>query len=508
MRTKNSIRNSIFSILEKFVSMFVGFIARALFIRILGAEFLGLNSLYIDILTMLNFFELGIGIAINYKLYEPIANNKKEEIKSIINFYKKAYTLIAAIITICGLLLLPFLPIIIGKININVNIYIAYILFLSGTVISYFLAYKRGIIYADQKQYIISIVNIIYTIVLNIIQLFILYCTKNYYLYLTIVIICQLIENVALAMISHKMYPFLKDKNIQPLDKDSEKDIITRVKALALHQIGGVVLNGTDSLLISYFFGVVTVGIYSSYYMVINSIKQLFKTVISSVTASVGNLLVIEKSDKRFEVFKNLRFLNFWFGCIVSVSVLVIMQPFVKVWLGEKYLLNFTVLTVLVFNLFQNIMRCSFTAFKEAAAIFVEDKFVPIIEATTNLVFSIILLKIFGLVGIFLGTMISSISYWCYSYPKFVYKKLFNRKYIDYAKETIAYILLFVIIAIITCLISFYFVFENSIVQIVINIIICLITPNLIMYIIFRKDDKFIYLKQLVLNYRKKSFKD
>ncbi len=498
MRTKNSIRNSIFSVGEKFVSMFVGFIARAIFIRILGAEFLGLNSLYTNILTMLNFFELGIGIAINYKLYEPIANKDTEKIKSLMVFYKKAYTLIALIIAILGLMLLPFLPMIIGKINIDVNIYFAYILFLIGTVISYFLAYKRGIIYADQKQHVISIVNIVYTIVLNALQLLILWWTKNYYLYLILVIICQLLENVALAIISHNMYPFLKEKNVKPLDKETGQDIITRVKALAMHQIGGVVLNGTDSLIISYFFGVVTVGIYSSYYMVINAVKQLIKNMMSSVTASVGNLLVTEKAEKRFQVFKNLRFLNFWIGCFVSISILLIMQPFVKVWLGEDYLLGFSVLVVLVFNCFQSIMRYSFGAFKEAAAIFVEDRFVPIIEAIMNLVFSIILLKMFGLIGVFLGTMLSSVAYWCYSYPKFVYKKLFNRGYIDYAKETIAYILLFIIIAIITCLISALFVFENSIVQIIVNLIICLIIPNLIIYIIFRKDDKLLYFKNLV----------
>ena len=504
MRTSNSIKNSITSTISSFTSMLIGFIAQAIFIRILGAKYLGLNGLFSNIFTVLGIFELGIGNAIVYNLYKPIAKNKKEEIKSLMLFYKKAYSIIALLVLGSGLLITPFINSIVGNISIDINIYYIYIMFLINTVASYLMTYKRSLIYANQQNYIINIVHIGYLIIMNITQLVILYMTKNYYLYLGIKITCQLLENIIITLYANRLYPYLKEKNIKQLDKKIEKDIFSKVKALIFHKIGGVVINGTDNIIASKFLGIITVGLYSNYSMIIFAVNTLFSQIIISSTASVGNLLVENNSTKSYQVFKRIRFLNFWLACFSGICLLVIIQPFIKVWVGEEYLLSILVVSTLVFNYFQKMMRGVYGTFKDSAGIWQEDKYVPLVESLLNIVFSILLLKIFGLAGVFMGTIISGLALWCYSYPKYVYKKLFNRSYLDYAKETLGYIFLFILLSLLTYEISKLIIVSNPYLQVIINTLIAITIPNTILLILFRKTDNFKYFKELVQKLLKK----
>lgn len=507
MRTSNSIKNSIIAFLASAISILVGFISQKIFLMILNAEYLGINGLFSNIISMLSIAELGIGEIIIFHLYKPIINDDKERIKTLLNLYKKSYNSIALIILCLGIVFIPFLDKFIGQTTLELNFNLIYILFLLQTVISYLLTYKRSILYANQKNYIISLIHIFYLIILNIFQLIILFLTKNYYIYLAIKIIFVLLENVIITIFSNKLYPYINEKNIQKLDKETEKDIFKRIRAQFLHKIGGFVVNSTDNIIISKYLGVITVGLYSNYFMIINSTKSLFSQLIASITASVGNLLAEEDITKSFNTYKRIRFFDFWITSFCSISILVIIQSFIKVWIGKEYLLSIFVLVILVLNLYQKMMRCCNDLFISGAGICIETKYVPLVESFLNVFFSILLVKIFGLAGVFMGTIISGLALWCYSYPKFVYKKLFNRSYKDYAKETIGYILLFILIATITYYISLFFIVENALLQVVINVIICLIVPNLILFIIFRKTDEFKYFKKLVSNIFNKVFK-
>ena len=507
MRTKNSIKNSLTSTISSFTSMLIGFIAQAIFIRLLGAEYLGLNGLFTNIFTILGIFELGIGNAIVYNLYKPIAENQKEEIKSLMKFYRKAYNIIALFIFISGLLLLPFLENIVGKVTVDINIYIIYFMFLINTVSSYLMTYKRNIIYANQQSYIINIIHIGYLIIMNTIQLMILYITKNYYLYLGIKIICQILENILITIYASRLYSYLNEKDIMPLNPKIEKDIFNKVKALFFHKVATVIINGTDNIIISKYLSIIVVGMYSNYSMLITAVNSLFIQIIASVTASVGNLLVENNSTKSYQVFKRIRFLNFWLACFSGICLLVIIQPFIKVWVGEEFLLSMLVVSTLVFNYFQKMMRGVYGTFKDSAGIWQEDKYVPLVESLLNIVFSILLLKIFGLAGVFMGTIISGLALWCYSYPKYVYKKLFNRSYLDYAKETLGYIFLFILLSLLTYEISNLIIVSNPYLQVIINTLIAITIPNIILLILFRKTDNFKYFKELVQKLLKKATK-
>lgn len=503
MRVKNSIKNTITNVICNISIILIGLISQAIFIKIMDAEYLGINGLFTNILSFLGIVELGIGNAIVYNLYKPIANNEYDTIKSLICFYKKAYNIIAFIIFILGILIVPFLPFFIGQTNLDLNFNIVYILFLLNMISTYILSFRTSIFLASQQNYKVKINNLFYRLTVNLLQLIFLYFTKNYYLYLIIAIITQLFFNYLINNKALKEFPYLREKKVEKLSKEIETDIFKKIKALFFHKIGGFIVNGTDNIIISKFFNVLTVGLYSNYFLIINSLTTLFNQIITGTTASVGNMLVTETKEKSFDIFKKIRFLNYWIAVFSSICTLCIIQSFISVWIGEQYLLDYSVVIILVINYYQKIMRNTYNSFKDAAGIWEEDKLIPIVESILNIIFSILCLKIFGLSGVFMGTVISGLALWCYSYPKFVYKKLFNRSYLDYAKETLGYIFLFVILASGTYYISTIIRFSNVWYQLISNSFLSMIIPNIFLILIFRKNDNFQYFMSLI----KKIFK-
>lgn len=497
MRTDYSIKNSITSFVGNIITFTFAFVGQILFIRILGVEYNGLNGLFNNVLTILNLFELGIGTSITYNLYKYVKNNNKEIIKSIMQFYKKSYYYIALIVFIVGLLLMPFLSYIV-KVTVNINLYVIYLLFLINTASVYFVSYKRNLLVASQKNYIINIVNIGYVVILNIVQILILYLTKNYYIYLIIKIICAILENIIISIIVNKMYPYMLEKNIKPLNKNIKKNITNRVKALIIHKTSATVTNGTDNILISIFLGITTVGIYTNYNYIISAIKKLFSNIISNLIPSIGNLLVEDNKEKNYQTFKKIKFLNIWITTFTSTCLLLLIEPVIELFIGKSYILDKAVLIVLIINYFQTMMRNNFATFKDAGGIWVEDKYVPLIQLSINLISSIILLKLMGLKGVFVGTILSSLVLWFYSYPKFVYKKLFNKKIVDYYKEMFTTLIICFSIIIFVYITANIYKFNSLLSELIITTLICVLLPNLLLYMVFRKTNEYNYYRNLI----------
>ena len=500
MRSKNSIKNVLMAFTMNIVTILIGFISQKVFINTLGTEYLGLNGLFTNVISMLGIVELGLGSAIIYNLYKPIAENNKEQVKSLMLFYKTSYKVIAVIITIIGLLVIPLLPFIIGETSIKENINLIYVLFLLDIVVSYLLTYKRSILYANEKTYIVNIVHICYLILLNGVQILILYTTKNYILYLVIKIVFRILENIVLTIIANRKYEYIKEKNVKKLEKSIKKDIFIKVKGLIYHKIGGFVVLGTDNIVISRFLGVVTVGLYSNYNLIIQALSNLFSQAFSSITASVGNLLIENDTNRSYKIYRNMLFFNSWIFAFASAGLLCIIDPFIKVWIGEQFLLPFNVLIALVINFYMQGMRKTSNTFKEAAGIFYEDRHVPILESIINIIASVILVNILGLAGVFIGTIISTFVLFFYSYPKFVYKPLFKRNYIQYLKDYVPYVLTAIISVTITYMIINGINLQNTILQIVVNLILVIVIPNIIHLIVFFKTEEFQYYKNMIIN--------
>ena len=505
-RKKSSFKNMITAVSSNILTIIVGLVAQAIFIKILGSEYLGLNGLFSNVISMLGIVELGMGSAIIYNMYKPIAEENHEKIKSLMQFYKKSYRIITLIISIIGIMIIPFIKYIVDieSVTVGINVYLVYILFLLETICSYILSYKRSMLYADQKEYITNIIHMGYTILVNTMQLTFLYFTHDYYLYLIIKVMMRLVENIVISSYVNRRYSYLLDNNVTKLDSKTEKDIFQKIKALFFHKIGTFIVSGTDNIIISKYLGLVTVGLYSNYYMIINAVQTVINHIIQATRASVGNLLVTESKTKQFDIFNKIRFVNFWISCFSSICIFVIMDSFITIWIGYKFVLPTKVLLVLVINFFIVSSRSTYGAFKEAAGIFYEDRFVPIIESLLNIVLSIIFVKKFGLMGVFMGTIASGLVLWCYSYPKYVYNKLFGRKISDYIKETIYYFIIFILIAGFTYSLAILISFDNVYLQFISNVLIALIVPNVIMLLLFSKDENFKYFINMLKGLKKR----
>lgn len=506
MRKKLTIRNAITALISNFTVLLFGFILQKVFIVTLGDELLGLNSLLGNVVSMLAIADLGIGSAIVYSLYEPLAKKETEKVKSLMHFYKKVYSLIGIAILLIGIILLPFLKIIVNT-TLDINIYLIFILFLMDTVFSYFLSYKRSILQADQRSYYINIVHIFYSLVLNISLIIILYCTKNYILFLIMKIICRILENVIILLIANKKYPYINE-TYQKLDKETNNSIFKRVKGLVFHKVGSFIVLGTDNIIISKFLGNVIVAYYSNYYMITNAVSLLLSQMFSAVTASVGNLLTEDNSEKSYSLFRKLMFVNFWIYSLATTAIFLMMEPFISLWVGSERLLPFSVLIIITINFYMMGMRASIGVYKDAAGIYYEDRYVPLIESALNIIVSLIFVKIWGLFGVFFGTFISSLIVVFYSLPYFVYKKVFKKSIFQYYKLYVKYIILTTFTTgisyfILKNIVNMLFL-SNNIIILLVAAFITLIIPNVIYFILFRKSEELQYFLDFVKNGLKK----
>jgi len=498
MRTKNSIYNAIFSTLASLVGMVLGFVTQKIFLMCLGLEYSGANGLFTNIMSMLAIVEMGVGSAIVYNLYKPIANDDTEKIKTLMRFYKKCYNIIAATILVFGIILTPFVPIFVGENSIPESMILLYFLALFDTILSYLISYKRSILIAHQKNYIINIVHMIYLILLNVCEIAILFAFKNYILYLILRIVFRFLENLVITLIANKKYPYIKDKNYVVLDKETRKNLFTNVKGLFYHKIGGFIVGGTSYIVISRILGLKYAGIYNNYFLIFNSVSILLSQIFFSIVASVGNLLVEEKTEKCHEVYKKLTVFNFWIYALCSVGLFAALQPFVTWWIGSEYLLPMYAIFCFALYFYLQGMRKTINAFKEAAGIFYQDRRIPIVESVVNLVSAIFFVKLIGIAGVFVAGIISSLVLFAYSYPKYVYKPLFNKKWKVFYIEQIKLFFLMLIMLGTTYLLMNLIVLQNPLLQFIVNGIIVLIVVNLLFYIVFRKTEEFKYFKYLI----------
>ena len=461
-RTKNVLINMFTGTFFQVVSLIMGFISRTIFIKILSAEYLGINSLYTNILTILSFAELGIGNAIVFNLYKPIANKDNKKINILLKFYKKTYYLIGIIILVVGLGLIPFLPNLISEMpDIKENIYLIYIIFLFDTVTSYFFTYRTSIITADQKNYIVIRTVQTFKIFQIIIQMSLLYFTHNYYLYLILQLINTLITFAYLSHKSKKMYPFTKNLGEQNLSKKERKSIFKNVKALFISKFSSVILNGTDSIIISKYIGLVALGLYSNYLLLINAITQILSQLLNSFTASIGNLNTEDSNDKKEKIFNLLYYFTIFIFGVIGISLYILLNDFITLWLGEQYLLSKFTVGAIILHFYVNGVQFSSFTYRQTAGLFREYKYLPVLGAVLNIVLSIVLAKTIGLPGIFLATSISRLVTAGWTDPIIVFKKVFNKKPIKYFIKYIYYICIVLISLFITNLIVNYINVNN-----------------------------------------------
>lgn len=490
-----------------FLNTLIGYVCRVVFVRTLGAEYLGISGLFMNIISMLSLAELGVGSAMGYALYKPLAENDKQKIASLMAFYKKAYITIGLVIGLLGLAMMPFLNVIIQEeITIPENIYALYCLFLFNTASSYFFSYRSALLIAAQRNYVVLGVNYAFTIVQSIIQIIILSITQNYYLYLVVQIVTVFINNFVISEWAKHDYPSIKSKGCDPLSKAEKKSLFANVKALTINKLSTILVNNTDNIVITYLSGLISTGLVSNYLILTNTLSTLVKQIFSSLTASVGNLNAIENDSKKYGFFKVLNLSSFWAFGWCAIGIALVSSDIVSLCFGENFTIPLAIPIVIGINFYITGMNDAVYTYKSTMGLFRKGQYLLLVTSAINLLLDFVLGSMWGILGVYLATTIARLCTNVWYEPYAVFKFGLRMSPLLYYKGYIKYLVCLLItgtLCYFTCSLCNFSVLINVIVKLV----ICTSIPNLIFWIVFHKSVEYKYLLEKISQLIKKIFR-
>ena len=499
-RVKRAAKNIAVGYISNMATAILGFVLRTVFIMRLSDTLLGVNSLYSNILSMLSLAELGIGTAMNYSLYGPMARGEIEKIKSYMQLYKKAYRIIAAVIACVGLVIVPFLPDIVKGADYltRTQLTVYYLIFLFNTVSTYFVSYKYSLCLAEQKDFIQTNVLMITKAVTVSLQIVIILLTSNFLLFLLTSAAVQFIQIFIVNAYLNKLYPYLKDKDVTPLDEESKKDVMTKTKALMLHKIGDTARLQTDAIIISSFINVVTVAVVDNYNMIINTISGFVNIIFNSMVTGFGNLIATESEDKQYRTFKVYRFFAVWVYGFTAVGFYLLLSPLVKIWLhDDKWVLAPVIIGTVLTDYYFKGERVALMNYKTAAGVYEPDKYLSLIQGAVNLALSIVLVIKIGLVGVYIGTVVSGLIA-NITKPFIVYKYCFHRSAKGYFIDSFKYILVMGLELAILIPIKTIVMRNITIVSFIIMFVIVCVIFNVVFLAFFGRTKEFRYIMDTV----------
>jgi len=489
-RAKNAIKNMIVAYASMVLNLLFKFGVRTVFVYTLSKEYLGLEGLFSNILVFLSLVELGIGPAITFCLYKPIANNDERTIIALMRLFKKAYWAIGSVIFVLGVSFVPFIDKLIkGNAGLE-NLQLIYVLFVLNSAISYFFSYKAIFITANQKDYIVQGVRLIVEIIKAVFQVVVLYYTKNYRLFLAVMILSTLFNNVFIAFIADKKYPVLKSDELVELDAENKYLIKENVCALVFHKIGGMVVFSTSHILMSRICGLIAEAIYSNYAMITTGVEGLYGAFFGAIVAGVGNLRVTSDVEQQKYVFNKVFFINFVGIMFATTCLLSMFNPFIVVWIGKEFCFDNSVVYVMVLYFYIRGMRQTAGMFNMAYGFQRFNKYVPIPEIIINLLVSILAAMKWGPIGIFIGSIMSTVLTCMWVEPYILYRHGFQSSLWDYCKRYIQYaVVSFVVVVSSYCICNL--IACDGMVGIAERLMICILITVIAVYVIFGRTKEF-----------------
>lgn len=496
-RIKSSVKNMKFGMVYQVVYLLLNFVVRFSIINVLGVTALSLNGLFTEVLSILSLAEMGVGTAITYCLYKPLAEGDEKRVTQLMNLFKKAYHMISAFMLVIGLALIPFLPNIVTKVDVDQGyLTLIYVLFLLQTCASYVNSYKALLLTADQKAWVQSKINVFVRTAFFAGSLAIIYFTKNFVLYVTNEMLYSLVFYFIVGKETDKMYPYLKNKDT--LSKEDTKEIMTSIRQAFIGKLSNRVLNSTDNILISMLVGTNLVGVYSQYSMFVNGFLRVFAQVNESVVGSVGNVIAVESREKSEQTLNRLNYLFFFLGSFCSICLFAGINPFLKGIVGKSYLLENSVLIIVVINMFFETFKMPLWTFFSAAGLFKYDQEISFVGCILNIITSIILGKMYGMLGIFIGTFISLL-YMFIRKAMELEKNQFGGNGMQQLRVFGKYFGIFVVelvLAYYLCYASEFLNFNNLFLEFVIKVLVGMVITGLLSGLIFAKTDEFAYFKE------------
>ena len=496
-RTEYSILNITTGLGGYLLNTVIGLACRMVFTRTLTADYLGVNGLFTNILTMLSLAELGIGSAIVYALYKPLATDDQDKVASLVSFYGKCYQIIGIVVAAIGIMLMPFLSFLITEQpEIKESLYVIYSIYLFNTASTYFFSYRSSLLTAAQQNYIVIGINYIITIGQSIIQMIWLIMTRNYLGYLIIQAIGTLIYNFTISYIAKGKFPYIAGHDIKPLEKEEKKGLIKNVRALVIWKLSGLLVNSTDNIIITYFSGLSTVGLSSNYTLLSTTLNSLLNQLFNGITASVGNLNAIESKEKKISMFYSINLANFWMFGWASIGIFVVSTDIVCLLFGENYILPLNIPFVIALNFYMVGMQNAVWTFKNTMGLFRPGRYLLIMTAIINLACSIWLGKIWGLFGILFATAISRALTNTWYDPYAVFKYGFHVSAVPYFARYIKYTAILIATGFMCYKICSLFAFSICL-NVILKFIVCCIIPNIVFFLCFSRTNEFEYFRQL-----------
>ncbi|KRL79700.1 epst [Ligilactobacillus equi DSM 15833 = JCM 10991] len=475
----------------KVYQLIVPFVMRTVMLYYLGIQYLGLNSLFTSVLQVLNLAELGVGSAMVYSMYKPIVENNRAQIRSLMRLYRTYYRIIGLVILVSGTILTPFIPHLIhGSVPSDMNIYILYLLNLAATVLSYWLfAYKNSILNAYQRVDVVSKVTLFTNTVMYAFQIWMIVEFKNYYAYIIVTLASQVLTNILTAIAANKLYPDLNPG--APLDKEEVKIINRRIRDLMTSRLGSVAMTTSDTIIISSFLGLTILAQYQNYFYIVTAAAGILGIVFNSVTAGIGNSLIVETKEKNVQDLAKFTFIISWVSGVGAACMLTLFQPFMELWVGRKNLLSFGVVVCMAIYFFVTEVNQLLNTYKDAGGIWHKDRYRTLVVSMINIFLNLLMTPFFGVYGAMLSTVLAIL---CVGMPWIFYNlftTIFEKRHL---KKYLKKVILYVFVTIIGCVFSVVicsFIKTSLVLSLIINLIISVVIMDILYFVVYRGQYEF-----------------
>ena len=502
-RTQKAFRNTAFNFMFKFLDIVLSFALRTVFIHTLSVSYLGINGLFTNILTVLSLMEAGVGSAIVFSLYKPLAEGDDEKVASLMQLYKKTYNVLGVSIALIGFAMTPLLPYIINLPENVGNINVIYWLTVANTSITYFMSYRRSLLIADQRADINTKNLMVFRFTRCILLAGVLLLTHNFILYLVAEIVNSFISNIHITYVVKKRYANVEKIKPTALEEQEKKQIVKHISSGLMFKIGQTFVNSTDSILISMLINTALVGVYSNYNMIFSNLDVFVYMVFSGITASVGNFVVQKGKEELKALFNKLFLINYMIVCVITVCILCLATPFVELWIGKEFTLDSLTVLVICINFYiTSLCNCSGNFLLSQGELYYKNRFRSIIEAAANLIFSVLFTAVFdmGITGIFLGTTV------CYALgrlwmdPHTLYHNLFDEKFSAFIKKYLAGAVLCAILCIVCKKVTdLIFSFMSvTVISWILSGMFCALFCLFVLTLVFRKTEEYGYITDLI----------
>ena len=511
-RTKNSIFNLITNFGSTLLLLVLNFVTRSIFIKTLGASYLGIEGLFSNILSVLSLAELGFGSAVVYKLYKPIEERNYHRILVLLKLYRRVYAAIGAAVFLLGLCLIPLLPTLIkdyGNLaELGLNATIVFLLYLFNSVSSYwFFAYKASFVQANQKSYLLTVVGYGLSVLNSVFQIAVLKFTRNFLAYVGVQISFTVLTSFVYALLCDWKYPFVREKVSESISNEEKKSFLKDCSALFLYKVSNVVINSTDNIVLSAVVGLEAVGLYANYLSLKVSIRSLLYSFVEAVQASIGSLYTTGNQEWSQLIFRVVNFLTFVLYGIVSIGFAILANDFLGLWIGPEFIVStwsvgavtvkVPLALLIAIELYLTGQKYYCGMYRSAMGLFQELKYRPIASMLINLLVCLLLVPYIGMAGCVISTIVAALTTNLIFDPIIIHRHALNADVKPYFFRNILYKIVTIAAGFLSWILC-RAIPVTGVLGFVIHGCICVLVPGFIFVVCFFRCLEFRYLWRML----------